>query len=162
MAWQLKIRTQKNYIIAFVLLLLSYLIMFYVIYELNEETKGIKLSDAVINTLNILKVVSLLAALLTVIVAYFTFSREKKETEKANMDALLERKKLEENINKLQQVNQQLLELKSLEKFAFSGRMARTIAHEVRNPLTNISLATEQLKEINEGNADAGTMVEMI
>src|SRR5215831_12105010 len=41
----------------------------------------------------------------------------------------------------------ELQELKDLEKFTSTGRIARTIAHEVRNPLTNILLATEQLKE---------------
>ena len=33
-----------------------------------------------------------------------------------------------------------------MEKFAATGRIARTIAHEVRNPLTNINLAVDQLK----------------
>jgi len=38
-------------------------------------------------------------------------------------------------------------ELIVAEKLAMTGKMARTIAHEVRNPLTNLSLALEQLKE---------------
>jgi len=33
------------------------------------------------------------------------------------------------------------------EKFAVTGRVVRTLAHEVRNPLTNIYLAMEQLEE---------------
>ena len=33
------------------------------------------------------------------------------------------------------------------EKLGMTGRIARSIAHEVRNPLTNINLAIEQLKE---------------
>jgi len=33
------------------------------------------------------------------------------------------------------------------EKFAFVGKIARTLAHEVRNPLTNINLSVEQLEE---------------
>jgi len=33
------------------------------------------------------------------------------------------------------------------EKLAFVGKIARTLAHEVRNPLTNISLSVEQLEE---------------
>jgi signal transduction histidine kinase len=33
-----------------------------------------------------------------------------------------------------------------MEKFVATGRIARTIAHEVRNPLTNIGLAASQLK----------------
>lgn len=34
------------------------------------------------------------------------------------------------------------------EKFAFVGKIARTLAHEVRNPLTNISLSVEQLEDL--------------
>ncbi len=46
-------------------------------------------------------------------------------------------------------------ELLLAEKFSMTGRIARSIAHEVRNPLTNLNLALEQLKdEIAEGNSD--------
>lgn len=41
-------------------------------------------------------------------------------------------------------------ELLRTEKLAITGRMARTIAHEIRNPLTNISLALEQLPEAED------------
>ncbi len=37
-------------------------------------------------------------------------------------------------------------ELRNMEKLAVSGRIARTIAHEVRNPLTNVNLSVEQLR----------------
>ena len=44
-------------------------------------------------------------------------------------------------------------ELILAEKFSMTGKIARSIAHEVRNPLTNLNLALEQLKdEIEEGN----------
>jgi PAS domain S-box-containing protein len=39
------------------------------------------------------------------------------------------------------------LDLMIAEKLAVTGRLARTLAHEVRNPLTNINLAVEQLEE---------------
>ena len=38
-------------------------------------------------------------------------------------------------------------ELVWAEKLSMTGKLARNIAHEVRNPLTNVSLALEQLKE---------------
>lgn len=38
------------------------------------------------------------------------------------------------------------------EKLGMTGRIARSIAHEVRNPLTNINLALDQLR--SEGNED--------
>ncbi len=39
-----------------------------------------------------------------------------------------------------------LQELMSAEKLAVTGRIARTIAHEVRNPLTNINLSIEHMQ----------------
>ena len=118
--------------------------------------------QTVFSTTKIVTIVSLIIALLTAILAYITHRKEKEAKEKADMAAKFYSKELEENIVKLQQVNSELLELKSLEKFTFSGRIARTIAHEVRNPLTNISLATEQLKEMNTGNPEADLLIDMI
>ncbi|MEM7110312.1 MAG: ATP-binding protein, partial [Bacteroidota bacterium] len=47
-------------------------------------------------------------------------------------------------------------ELVLAEKLSMSGKIARTIAHEIRNPLTNLTLALEQLKdEIPEEVEDA-------
>jgi PAS domain S-box-containing protein len=47
-------------------------------------------------------------------------------------------------------------ELRNMEKLAVSGRIARTIAHEVRNPLTNVNLSVEQLR--NELGDKAGDL----
>ncbi len=33
------------------------------------------------------------------------------------------------------------------EKLSMTGRIARTIAHEIRNPLTNVNLALEELED---------------
>lgn len=45
-------------------------------------------------------------------------------------------------------------DLQIAEKLAVTGRVARTLAHEVRNPLTNINLAIEQLEEdLNNNNS---------
>jgi PAS domain S-box-containing protein len=40
------------------------------------------------------------------------------------------------------------------EKMAATSRFTRALAHEVRNPLTNIDLSVEQLESENEGNED--------
>lgn len=53
-------------------------------------------------------------------------------------------------------------ELQKLEKLSMTGRMARMIAHEVRNPLTNINLALGELSEIINGNEEALTFESMI
>ncbi|MEO9965426.1 MAG: PAS domain S-box protein [Reichenbachiella sp.] len=47
-------------------------------------------------------------------------------------------------------------EMIQAEKLSMTGKIARTIAHEVRNPLTNLTLALEQLKdEVPEQVEDA-------
>jgi signal transduction histidine kinase len=48
-------------------------------------------------------------------------------------------------------------ELLDAEKLAVTGRVSRTIAHEVRNPLTNIDLSLQQLKEELKEDADAAS-----
>ena len=60
---------------------------------------------------------------------------------------ITERRKIEkENIN--------------FEKLAISGKIARTVAHEVRNPLTNVNLSLEQLKSMVD--ADAQNFLDII
>tara|TARA_B100000508_G_scaffold91658_2_gene71464 strand:+ start:29011 stop:30447 length:1437 start_codon:yes stop_codon:yes gene_type:complete len=53
-------------------------------------------------------------------------------------------------------------ELKKVEKLSMTGRMARMIAHEVRNPLTNINLALGELEEITKKMEDAEVFQSMI
>src|SRR5690554_7981601 len=53
-------------------------------------------------------------------------------------------------------------ELKKAEKMNMSGRMARMIAHEIRNPLTNIRLAVGELSALSEEGSDAKTLEQMI
>jgi signal transduction histidine kinase len=49
------------------------------------------------------------------------------------------------------QAQQKLVEneksLRTAEKFAVTGRVAQVIAHEIRNPLTNVKLAVQQLED---------------
>lgn len=53
-------------------------------------------------------------------------------------------------------------ELKKVEKLSMTGRMARMIAHEVRNPLTNINLALGELEELTKGIEDTEVFESMI
>ena len=47
-------------------------------------------------------------------------------------------------------------EKKLTEKYAMTHRMSRMIAHEVRNPLTNINLAISQLSNIHKDDTETG------
>lgn len=47
-------------------------------------------------------------------------------------------------------------------KIAMTYRLARTMAHEIRNPLTNVNLAVDQLKEESGGDEDFEMYFEII
>jgi two-component system, sporulation sensor kinase E len=49
-----------------------------------------------------------------------------------------------------------------IEKLAATGRLVRTLAHEVRNPLNNINLSVEHLREETAGNENNSTYLEII
>ncbi len=106
--------------------------------------------------------ISFMIALFAVLFSWITYKRENKAKLASDKNTEQYRKQLEENIAELQRINTELKELKSLEKFTATGRIARTIAHEVRNPLTNISLATEQLREIVTDHSESSDLLDMV
>ena len=110
----------------------------------------------------IITVVSLIIALVTIFYSLVMYNRQNKAKEEADRNVRAYSQELEARVNELKKVNGELEELRSIEKFASTGRIARTIAHEVRNPLTNISLAAEQLKETSGGNEDSDQLLGMI
>jgi signal transduction histidine kinase len=116
------------------------------------------------NNTDVIALISLAIAILTIIYSLYTYNRENKAKEIADGKALQYQKELENKLQELEQVNAELKELKTIEKFAATGRIARTIAHEVRNPLTNISLATEQLSEAASAsqNEESPFLLDMI
>lgn len=70
-------------------------------------------------------------------------------------------KKLKKQIADLDKANKELMQMRSAEKFEATGRIARTIAHEIRNPLTNINLAVEQLQSELDANT-AGSSEQLL
>ncbi|MEX1193285.1 MAG: ATP-binding protein [Brumimicrobium sp.] len=65
-------------------------------------------------------------------------------------------------INDVSSLMEKESELQKMEKLSMTGRMARMIAHEVRNPLTNINLALGELSEIISENNEARVFEVMI
>ena len=65
---------------------------------------------------------------------------------KADKKIAEKRQQLELRVKELNNLNAELAELRGIEKFAAIGRVTRTLAHDIRNPLTNINLAVDQLK----------------
>ena len=113
-------------------------------------------------SIKIITITSLIIALLLFGYSYFTYLRESKGKLKASVQADSYRDQLEKKVAELQEANKELEELRSQEKFTTTGRIARTIAHEIRNPLTNIGLASEQLKADIDQNEEAVMLLDMI
>jgi signal transduction histidine kinase len=95
---------------------------------------------------------SLLISVLLLGYSIFTYIAENLAKRKATLQAEDYHTQLEKRITELNSANGELVELRSMEKFASTGRIARVIAHEIRNPLTNINLSADQLSgdDINE------------
>lgn len=104
---------------------------------------------------NFIKVINIASIVIAIVLAFYsiaTFNKENIAKQQADKQAEQFSKQLELRVNELGKLNSELLELRSIEKFAVTGRISRTIAHEVRNPLTNINLATEHLRsEVKQG-----------
>lgn len=142
-------RIRVGYGSAFFLLLLSYIVTLYANRQFYKETLLNSTSSelqARFNMLNLIIVISLVLAFAMVIFGFLTYVRENNARRQADSKLDDYQEELKQRINQLANANRELIQMRSIEKFAATGRIARTIAHEVRNPLTNINLAIEQIK----------------
>lgn len=116
-----------------------------------------------INTMNIIVITSVVLAIALVFFGVITFFKSNKERKNGLLRIKNYQIELDNRINELNKANEELVQMRSIEKFAATGRIARTIAHEVRNPLTNINLAADQLKaELTPDDENARFLFEMI
>ena len=109
------------------------------------QTRGKEVSEYT-GLIKIFNTVSIILAILLTLFSLFVYNKENRAKKEETKKAVDFRKQLETRISELADLNKELIDLRSLEKYAATGRIARTIAHEVRNPLTNINLSIEQLK----------------
>ncbi len=112
--------------------------------------------------LQILNIASLVIAVLLTFYSLIVYNKENKDKRKASKKADQYRTQLQTRVHQLAELNTELIELRSQEKYAVTGRIARVIAHEVRNPLTNINLATEQLRSEIESTPNTDMLFVMI
>ena len=112
--------------------------------------------------INVINITSLLIAIVMIFYSLLTFNKENTAKKDADVETAKYREQLELRVAQLDKLNAELVELKSLEKFALTGRISRTIAHEVRNPLTNINLAVEQLRGEVADSEDSVMLLDMI
>lgn len=91
-------------------------------------------------------VTSLVLSFVFAFYGLLTYSIEKKARKLADKKVIEFQEQLQLRISELDDANKELIQMRRIEKFAATGRIARNIAHEVRNPLTNIDLAMGQIK----------------
>lgn len=137
------------------------------IYQMQYEEKRLwtrrsQTIEYYTNIIKLLSITTIFIAILLTLYALLVFNKENKAKKEADLQAEEFHKELESRVDQLAEMNTELIELRSLEKFTATGRIARTIAHEVRNPLTNINLAIEQLKTEFEGTENADLFLDMI
>ncbi|HSZ84458.1 MAG TPA: CHASE3 domain-containing protein [Puia sp.] len=132
----------------------------------NEEERLLQLRKEQMNkqynVMNNIVMASLLLAFFLVVYGFFTYTKENNARRKADAQVNEYQQQLQQRITELDGANKELVQMRGMEKFAATGRIARTIAHEVRNPLTNINLATDQLKMDVDSSEDSLNMLEMI
>jgi signal transduction histidine kinase len=114
------------------------------------------------NLVRVLNVISIIIAILLTIYSIIIFNKENKAKEEQSIKAKDFQAQLEKRIEQLADLNKELINLRSLEKYAVTGRIARTIAHEVRNPLTNINLSIEQLRAEVPKSETTGLFFDMV
>ncbi len=125
----------------------------------NERSDKISAYSELIKYLS---VTSIIIAVLLTLYSILVYNKENDGRKNADGKAQELRRQLENRVQQLADLNTELIELRSLEKYAVTGRIARTMAHEVRNPLTNINLAVEQLHSDFEKVEGAQMFFDMI
>ncbi len=101
-------------------------------------------------------------SILLIVYSLVTFNMESRAKRNATMQAEDYHKQLEKRVTELDQANRELIELRSLERFTSTGQIARVIAHEVRNPLTNIDLSAAHLENSKLSAEDKKIFLEII
>lgn len=125
----------------------------------NEKFRNVSRYSALILVLN---VISILIAVLLTIYSLIVYNKENKAKRIASKRSEGYREELQKKVTQLAELNTELIELRNLEKYFATGRIARVIAHEVRNPLTNINLAAEQLASEMGNNSNTEMLLSMI
>jgi signal transduction histidine kinase len=99
---------------------------------------------------------------LLIVYSLVTFNMESQAKKKATIQAETYHDQLEKRVVELASANRELMELRSLERFTSTGRVARVIAHEIRNPLTNIDLSASHLENDRLSAEDKKTFLDII
>jgi signal transduction histidine kinase len=117
------------------------------------------------HNIKIIIIVLILVSMILAFYAFINYHREYSAKKTSDRKTAESQQELEMRVKELDTAYKELSSLRSIEKFAATGRVARTIAHEVRNPLTNINLAADQLiQQLKESGQyeEASVLLNMI
>ena len=128
-------------------------------HESNALVKRNKELDSRTTAFKFIIISSLIVALIFATFGFYTYHREKKARVISDNKIIEYQEELKHQIMELDTANAALVHMKRSEKFAATGRVARTIAHEIRNPLTNIDLAVSQIKADLPEQDESSTML---
>lgn len=110
----------------------------------------------------VIAVTSLLIVAILITYSLLTFNKENKDKKTADLAAAEYQRQLENRVIELDKKNKELAQLRSIEKFAATGRMASTMAHEIKNPLNNIILSLEHLKDNPDNDEMTVNLIDII
>lgn len=114
------------------------------------------------NSTRVIAVTSLIIVAILITYSLITFNKENKDKKTADQSAAEYQRQLETRVAELDKKNKELAQLRSMEKFAATGRMASTMAHEIKNPLNNILLSLDHLKDNPDNDEMTTTLLDII
>ena len=112
--------------------------------------------------LDIITATSLILAVLLFSSSFFIYIKENRGRRESEQKVAIYQQELRQRIDQLGNANRELIQMRSMEKFAATGRIARTIAHEIRNPLTNINLGIDQLKNTVKPSDESKMLTDLV
>lgn len=123
--------------------------------ELGKKMDKLMYYNDLVKKVNI---ASLILVITLVSYSLFIYNKENSAKRRADIKTMNYQSQLKRRIIDLKAANEELRTLRGNEKFSATGRVARTIAHEIRNPLTNINLACAHLSTDPELQKYAGLL----
>ncbi|MFT3979484.1 MAG: ATP-binding protein [Ferruginibacter sp.] len=114
------------------------------------------------NSTNVIAIASFIIVAILGTYSLITFNLENKAKRHSQSEADNSAAQLQKRVEELDRKNKELDRLKRIEKFGATGRMASTMAHEIKNPLNNINLAIEQLAETLDENDENQPLMDII
>jgi signal transduction histidine kinase len=129
--------------------------------KLLLSERSIELADK-FRARNIVTNIFLTLVGIMIVFSFFLYRKENRGKQESEEKIRIYQQELQLKISDLRFANKELIEMRRQEKFAATGRIARTIAHEIRNPLTNINLGLEQLKTLAPATADSNILYDLV